>query len=118
MCSAAWAASPYCCRLSLMMITGTKVYPYMIRIFIKESANMRKVNELLGDSFYRYLSNLPDLVLIMDESHHYRAERGAQALNDLYPLLGLELTAPPCNKRCKTSPFQKCGIRISAVQGH
>ena len=34
MCSAAWAASPYCCRLSLMMITGTKVYPYMIRIFI------------------------------------------------------------------------------------
>lgn len=106
MCSAAWAASPYCCRLSLMMITGTKVYPYMIRIFIKESANMRKVNELLGDSFYRYLSNLPDLVLIMDESHHYRAERGAQALNDLYLLLGLELTAPLVTKGAKQVPFK------------
>ena len=94
------------------------IFIYNIDKFNKESANMRKVNELLGDSFYRYLSNLPDLVLIMDESHHYRAERGAQALNDLYPLLGLALTAPPCNKRCKTSPFQKCGIRISAVQGH
>ena len=104
MCSAAWAASPYCCRLSLMMITGTKVYPYMIRIFIKESANMRKVNELLGDSFYRYLSNLPDLVLIMDESHHYRAERGAQALNDLYLLL--ELTAPLVTKGAKQVPFK------------
>ena len=43
-----------------------------------------------GDS-----TNLPDLVLIMDESHHYRAERGAQALNELRPLLGLELTATP-----------------------
>ncbi len=89
------------------------IFIYNIDKFNKESANMRKVNELLGDSFYRYLSNLPDLVLIMDESHHYRAERGAQALNDLYPLLGLALTAPLITKRCKTSPFQKCGIRIS-----
>jgi type III restriction enzyme len=31
----------------------------------------------------------------MDESHHYRAEKGAQALNELHPLLGLELTATP-----------------------
>ena len=63
--------------------------------FNKEDANMKKVNELLGDSFYQHLSNLPDLVLIMDESHHYRAEKGAQALNELHPLLGLELTATP-----------------------
>ena len=56
---------------------------------------MKKVNEWIGDSFYQYLSSLPDLVLIMDESHHYRAERGAQALNELRPLLGLELTATP-----------------------
>lgn len=45
------------------------IFIYNIDKFNKESANMRKVNELLGDSFYRYLSNLPDLVLIMDESH-------------------------------------------------
>lgn len=68
---------------------------------------MKKVNELIGDSFYQYLSNLPDLVLIMDESHHYRAEKGAQALNELHPLLGLELTATPLvTKSAKQVPFK------------
>lgn len=71
------------------------IFVFNIDKFNKEDANMKKVNELLGDSFYQYLSNLPDLVLIMDESHHYRAEKGAQALNELHPLLGLELTATP-----------------------
>ncbi len=48
-----------------------------------------------------------DLVLIMDESHHYRAEKGAQALNDLHPLLGLELTATPLvAKGAKQVPFR------------
>lgn len=71
------------------------IFIYNIGKFDKESADMKKVNELIGDSFYQYLSNLSDLVLIMDESHHYRAEKGAQALNELNPLLGLELTATP-----------------------
>lgn len=71
------------------------IFVFNIDKFNKEDANMKKVNELLGDSFYQYLSNLPDLVLIIDESHHYRAEKGAQALNELHPLLGLELTATP-----------------------
>ena len=31
----------------------------------------------------------------MDESHHYHGDKGEQALNDLKPLLGLELTATP-----------------------
>lgn len=83
------------------------IFIYNIDKFNKEGANMRKVNELLGDSFYQYLSDLPDLVLIMDESHHYRAERGAQALNDLNPLLGLELTATPLvTKGAKQVPFK------------
>ncbi len=72
-----------------------RLFVYNIDKFNKEGANMKKVNEMIGDSFYQYLSNLPDLVLIMDESHHYRAEKGAQALNELNPLLGLELTATP-----------------------
>lgn len=68
---------------------------------------MKKVNELIGDSFYQALSDLPDLVLIMDESHHYRAEKGAQALNELHPLLGLELTATPLvTKGNKQVPFK------------
>ena len=31
----------------------------------------------------------------MDESHHYRADRGMQVINELNPILGLELTATP-----------------------
>ena len=84
-----------------------RLFIYNIDKFNKEGANMKKVNEMIGDSFYQYLSSLPDLVLIMDESHHYRAEKGAQALNDLKPLLGLELTATPLvTKGTKQLPFK------------
>lgn len=84
-----------------------RIFVYNIDKFNKEGANMKKVNEVIGDSFYQYLSNLPDLVLIMDESHHYRAEKGAQALNELNPLLGLELTATPLvTKGTKQVPFK------------
>ena len=84
-----------------------RVFIYNIDKFNKEDATMRKVNEIIGDSFYQYLSSLPDLVLIMDESHHYRAARGAAALNELHPLLGLELTATPLvAKGSKQVPFK------------
>ena len=84
-----------------------RIFVYNIDKFNKEDANMRKVNEIIGDSFYAYLTSLPDLVLIMDESHHYRAERGAAALNELHPLLGLELTATPLvTKGNKQVPFK------------
>ena len=84
-----------------------RIFVYNIDKFNKEDANMKKVNEIIGDSFYQYLSDLPDLVLIMDESHHYRAERGAAALNELHPLLGLELTATPLvTKGSKQVPFK------------
>ena len=72
-----------------------RIFIYNIDKFNKDGANMKKMNDLIGDSFYQFLSSLPDLVLIMDESHHYRAEKGAQALNELNPLMGLELTATP-----------------------
>jgi len=51
--------------------------------------------EVLGQSYFKYLVNLPDLVVLMDESHHYRADRGMAVINELNPLLGLELTATP-----------------------
>lgn len=83
------------------------IFVYNIDKFNKEGANMKKMNELIGDSFYQALSDLPDLVLIMDESHHYRAEKGAQALNEMHPLLGLELTATPLvTKGNKQVPFK------------
>lgn len=84
-----------------------RIFIYNIDKFNKENAEMRKIQEMIGRSFYEYLSQLPDLVLIMDESHHYRAEKGAQALNDLHPLLGLELTATPLvTKGNKQVPFK------------
>lgn len=90
-----------------MFESDIRLFVYNIDKFNKEGANMKKVNEMIGDSFYQYLSNLPDLVLIMDESHHYRAERGMQALNELHPLLGLELTATPLvTKGTKQVPFK------------
>lgn len=56
---------------------------------------IKRMREVLGDSYFNYLSNLPDLVLLMDESHRYRAQAGMRAINELKPLLGLELTATP-----------------------
>ena len=56
---------------------------------------IRSMAEVLGQSYFSYLSALPDLVLIMDESHRYRASAGVKAINELRPILGLELTATP-----------------------
>lgn len=47
------------------------IFVFNIDKFNKEDAKMKKINEMIGDSFYQFLSSLPDLVLIMDESHHY-----------------------------------------------
>jgi len=71
------------------------LFVYNIDKFNNENARMHQLNEFLGASFFEELSNLDDLVLLMDESHHYRAKAGWSALNELNPLLGLELTATP-----------------------
>ncbi len=55
-------------------------------------------SEILGDSMANLLAKLPDLVLLMDESHRYRADASMQAVNALKPLLGLEFTATPLGK--------------------
>jgi len=56
---------------------------------------IKRMREVLGESYFNHLANLPDLVLLMDESHRYRASAGVRAINELKPLLGLELTATP-----------------------
>jgi len=56
---------------------------------------IKRIKEVLGDSYFNYLANLTDLVLLMDESHRYRASAGVRSINDLKPLFGLELTATP-----------------------
>lgn len=78
-----------------LALNDINIFVFNIDKFNKEESKMRDINEYLGQSFYEELAALNDLVLIMDESHHYRAKRGWSALNDLHPLLGLELTATP-----------------------
>ncbi len=60
-----------------------------------KSPKIKKMIEYLGQPYFEYLASLPDLVLLMDESHRYRASAGVRAINDLKPILGLELTATP-----------------------
>jgi type III restriction enzyme len=56
---------------------------------------IKRMKEVLGDSYFNHLANLPDLVLLMDESHRYRASAGVRSINELKPLFGLEVTATP-----------------------
>ncbi|WP_273756174.1 DEAD/DEAH box helicase [Bartonella sp. MM73XJBT] len=56
---------------------------------------IKRLQETIGESYFDYLANLPDLVLLMDEAHRYRASAGAAAINELKPVLGIELTATP-----------------------
>lgn len=58
-------------------------------------AKIRRISEMVGESYFEYLAGRDDLVVLMDESHRYRAEAGAAAINELKPVLGIELTATP-----------------------
>ncbi len=87
-------------------ITGETLFsPITINIFNISKINsevrggktprIKRLKETIGDSYFNYLSGLKDLVMLMDESHRYRASAGVRALNELNPLFGLELTATP-----------------------
>ena len=75
-----------------------------------KAPRIKRLSEYLGDSYFNYLSELDDLVLLMDESHRYRANAGMKAINELNPILGLELTATPFvegkGKSGKPLPFK------------
>lgn len=60
-----------------------------------KSPKIKRLSEYIGESYFDYLSQLKDLVILMDESHRYRATAGLRAINELKPLMGLELTATP-----------------------
>jgi type III restriction enzyme len=60
-----------------------------------KSPRIKRLSEYIGESYFDYLAGLHDLVLLMDESHRYRASAGVRAINELKPLMGLELTATP-----------------------
>ena len=71
---------------------------FNIAKFNARSPDKRKawrLSEYLGQSYFEYLSELDDLVMIMDEAHRYRASTSMQSIKDLKPVMGLELTATP-----------------------
>lgn len=63
---------------------------------------MRRLSEYIGQSYFDYLSSLDDLVILMDEAHRYHADASKKAINELHPILGLEMTATPTDERGKS----------------
>lgn len=100
-------------RGSLSLLGGIEVNIFNISKINSEvrggkSPKIKRLSEYLGQSYFEYLAGLDDLVLIMDESHRYRASAGIRSLNELRPLLGLELTATPFVEGTggRTTPFK------------
>lgn len=58
-------------------------------------ARIKRLNEVLGESYFEYLQSLDDLCICMDESHHYHADKSFEVINELRPILGVEFTATP-----------------------
>ncbi|RWO81038.1 DEAD/DEAH box helicase family protein [Mesorhizobium sp.] len=67
---------------------------------------IKRLQEYIGESYFAYLSELPDLVLLMDEAHRYRGSAGARAIAELKPILGLEVTATPKSVGAKSADFK------------
>ncbi|MDP2884814.1 MAG: DEAD/DEAH box helicase family protein [Ignavibacteria bacterium] len=72
-----------------------------------KSPRIKRLSEYIGQSYFDFLAEMKDLVLIMDESHRYRASAGVRAINELKPVMGLELTATPMVETAKGAiPFK------------
>lgn len=72
-----------------------------------KAPRIKRLSEYIGESYFNYLAGLQDLVLLMDESHRYRGSAGINAINELKPILGLELTATPqIESGTRTIPFK------------
>jgi type III restriction enzyme len=72
----------------------------------KEQGRIKTLREYIGQSYFSYLAELPDLVLLMDEAHRYRAKAGMRAVAELKPALGLELTATPRSTGARSERFK------------
>src|SRR5574344_271414 len=68
----------------------------------KVEPRMKRLSEYLGQSYFDYLSKLDDLVILMDEAHRYHADASKKAINELNPVLGLEMTATPTDEKGKS----------------
>lgn len=84
-------------KVHLGDIAEVRIFVYNAQKFNSSDENRRfnSLNEVLGKSFFDYLKDLDDLVVLMDEAHHYRNNSTSEALDKIKPVLGLELTATP-----------------------
>lgn len=80
----------------------------------KGKPKMRRLSEYLGQSYFDYLSSLDDLVILMDEAHRYRADASKKAINELRPVLGVEMTATPIDEKGK--PFKNIVYEYNLAQ--
>ena len=72
----------------------------------KDKGKVKRMHEYIGQSYFDYLAGLPDLVLMMDEAHRYRAKAGVKAVEELRPIIGLELTATPKTVGARSQSFK------------
>jgi type III restriction enzyme len=72
----------------------------------KDGGRIKKLHEYIGQSYFDYLAELPDLVLLMDEAHRYRGKAGWKAVGELRPVVGLELTATPRSVGTRSERFK------------
>lgn len=66
---------------------------------ISLAPKIKRLSEYLGQSYWEYLSGIQDLVILMDEAHRYHADASKNAINELKPILGIELTATPFDEK-------------------
>jgi type III restriction enzyme len=68
---------------------------------IEKEKGITKGSEVFGVedgkllSYFDYLKEQKDLVILMDESHHYHADAAMTSLDRIDPVFGLEFTATP-----------------------
>lgn len=77
--------------------------------------NFHKFKETLGASFADVLAQFDDLVICMDEAHHYYAPASMKAINYLRPILGLEFTATP---RSHSNVIYSYDVARGAAEGY
>ncbi len=75
---------------------------------------IKRLSEYIGQSYWSHLSNLDDLVILMDESHRYHADSSKKAINELRPILGIEMSATPIDEKGK--PFKNVVYEYSLAR--
>ena len=83
----------------------------------RTGGRIKTLHEYIGQSYFDYLAELPDLVLLMDEAHRYRGKAGLRAVAELQPVLGLELTATPRSVGAKSERFKNVIYRLQPWPG-